>query len=330
MMMADQDNTTHREYRKGNWTTQETMILIKAKKMDEERRMKRTSGSVDNEGRSSSAAGGARFPTELRWKWVEDYCWSNGCLRSQNQCNDKWDNLMRDYKKVREYESRLAERGDGDIGSYWKLERHERKDRNLPTNVLPQIYEALVEVVERKGMQKFISSGGSPSTMSTCVLERPITTVLPASLPPLQQQKHHSSDPTPPPPLALPPPPPPPLFHSFPTLDSGTSEYPDSSAKRRKTGDQDIDMDIPSTSKDQVGSAISRSASIITEALQTCERQEERRHKEYISVLDRRLRIEESKTETDKEAIGGLVHAINSLASSIFALASDKTPKSSK
>ncbi|PIA37769.1 hypothetical protein AQUCO_03000357v1 [Aquilegia coerulea] len=217
MMMADQNNsTTHREYRKGNWTTQETMILINAKKMDEERRMKRASGpAVDSEGRSSASAaagsgsgsGGARFPTELRWKWVEDYCWSNGCLRSQNQCNDKWDNLMRDYKKVREYESRLAERGDGDIGSYWKLERHERKDRNLPTNVLPQIYEALVEVVERKGMQKLSSSGGSACIMSSCVLERPITV-----LPPLLQ--HHSSDPTPPP-LALPPPP---HFHSFPTL----------------------------------------------------------------------------------------------------------------
>ncbi|CAA6671852.1 unnamed protein product [Spirodela intermedia] len=76
-----------REYRKGNWTLEETMSLIEAKSMDKERRTKRVAG------------GGG--PSELRWKWVEDYCWKMGCHRSQNQCNDKWDNLMRDYKKVR-------------------------------------------------------------------------------------------------------------------------------------------------------------------------------------------------------------------------------------
>ncbi|KAK9145233.1 hypothetical protein Sjap_005136 [Stephania japonica] len=82
------------------------------------------------------------------------------------RCNDKWDNLMRDYKKVRDYERRvLVSGGDGgdhdstsqqeekqqqqQHGSYWKLEKHERKDRNLPTNMLPQIYEALVELLWR-------------------------------------------------------------------------------------------------------------------------------------------------------------------------------------
>lgn len=147
VMVAEEEGEVIREYRKGNWTLHETMVLIAAKKMDDERRMKR---EIENEGKSGGGGGGR--PTELRWKWVEDYCWRNGCMRSQNQCNDRWDNLMRDYKKVREHERRVADVRE--FGSYWKLERHERKERNLPSNLLVEIYEALSEVVERRGPQK--------------------------------------------------------------------------------------------------------------------------------------------------------------------------------
>ena len=112
--MADQggnsSSTVMRDYRKGNWTVSETMILIEAKKMDDERRMKRSSSSSgDHHHQSSESSSRMQSkPAELRWKWVEDYCWRKGCMRSQNQCNDKWDNLMRDYKKVRDYERRVV------------------------------------------------------------------------------------------------------------------------------------------------------------------------------------------------------------------------------
>jgi hypothetical protein len=199
VVMADSGGNSiiMRDYRKGNWTPNETMILIEAKKMDDERRMKR---SGDSEGRNKSG--------EPRWKWVEDYCWRRDCLRSQNQCNDKWDNLMRDYKKVRDYERKIGgEEKAG--GSYWNIERNERKERNLPTNMSPQIYDALVEVVERKGVvvtsthQRVVVSANSsnPNTSSVFV---PLI---------LQQQQHHisTSTTTPLPPLPLPSPPPPPL-----------------------------------------------------------------------------------------------------------------------
>ncbi|KAJ4975252.1 hypothetical protein NE237_000358 [Protea cynaroides] len=186
-----------REYRKGNWTVHETIVLIAAKKMDEERRMKR---SGEGEGRSR--------PAELRWKCVEDYCWKHGCLRSQNQCNDKWDNLMRDYKKVREFERRLAERGS-DEGSYLKLEKHERKERNLPSNMLPEIYDAVVEVVEKRAVQRV--TGESVSNIGL-VMEK-TTGIVQPSMPSLLQC--HSSDPNPPLPLPLPPPSQP-LPHSQP------------------------------------------------------------------------------------------------------------------
>ncbi|KAL7131260.1 hypothetical protein ABFS83_13G186600 [Erythranthe nasuta] len=154
---GNNNNNVARDYRKGNWNIQETMVLIEAKRMDDDRRMKRL-GDTAERGK----------PAELRWKWVEDYCWKNDCLRSQNQCNDKWDNLMRDFKKVRDYERRVAERGFAETKSYWRIEKNERKDNNLPSNMLPQIYEALVAVVERKDHRVVVAAppvggGGSNS-----------------------------------------------------------------------------------------------------------------------------------------------------------------------
>ncbi|EEF46587.1 trihelix transcription factor GTL1 isoform X2 [Ricinus communis] len=335
--MADQGgNSLIRDYRKGNWTVSETMVLIEAKRMDDERRMKRSS---DSEGRSK--------PAELRWKWVEDYCWRKGCLRSQNQCNDKWDNLMRDYKKVRDYERRIAENGDeNEALSYWKLEKNERKDKNLPSNMLLQVYEALVGVVERKGSQKMVtvttSAGGSASNPNiTYVMERPITSVHPP-LPPLLQHQVSVSVPVLHP--RLPPPPPPQVQASpslsysqpLPAVDSDTSGHSDSPAKRRRRrrggggGGGEASSGGSGSTSQEVGSAISKSASIIAEAIQACEERKERRHRDLLSLHERKLKVEESKTEINRQCISGLVDAINNLANSIFALASHKnqsTPK---
>lgn len=162
--MADQSGggeMVMREYRKGNWTVSETLVLIEAKKMDEERRVRRSivpppENQPETRNRSS----------ELRWKWIEEYCWRKGCMRNQNQCNDKWDNLMRDYKKIREYE-RWRVKSSFDAGSsspassYWKMEKSERKERNLPSNMLPHIYEALAQLVERKSLPSSSSSSAA-------------------------------------------------------------------------------------------------------------------------------------------------------------------------
>lgn len=209
-------NVLMRDYRKGNWTLQETMVLIEAKKMDDERRMKR-------QGDSSSERSGK--PAELRWKWVEDYCWRNNCLRSQNQCNDKWDNLIRDFKKVREYERRLAEQHDGserDEKSYWKLEKNERKAKNLPSNMLSQIYQALVEVVERKGQRGMVGFVGV-GTSGTASTSKPKLSSSSAAQPlPLPPSQHHPIS-TPVPPLPLPPAP---AVAQTPALEHPSHPFP--------------------------------------------------------------------------------------------------------
>jgi len=166
--------TVERDYRRGNWTLPETMLLIEAKRKVHEERHPGDQGLA-------------------RWRWVEDYCWRAGCRRSQNQCNDKWDNLLRDYKKVRDYESRATATAPATaapapgasniwgLPSYWAMERHERKDRNLPTNLAPEVFDALTDVLSRRATRR----GGAAIAA------------------------------TPPPPLALPPP------HAAPPTHNG-------------------------------------------------------------------------------------------------------------
>ncbi|EYU43703.1 hypothetical protein ABFS82_13G187700 [Erythranthe guttata] len=327
------NNNVSREYRKGNWNIQETMVLIEAKRMDDDRRMKRL-GDTAERGK----------PAELRWKWVEDYCWKNDCLRSQNQCNDKWDNLMRDFKKVRDYERRVAERGFADSKSYWRIEKNERKDNNLPSNMLPQIYDALVAVVERKDHRVVVAApppppppvgGGSNSNIAPPPAGNVVgkSTIVYAPMPPLpppvQQQYPNIVQARP---VLLPLPPPPPIAtipssQPMPTVDSDTSEYSDSPAKRRRKrrggGEEGTSGGGggDTAALQEVGSAITKSASMIAEAIQSCEEREERRHRQVLRVHERRLQIEESKAEINKQGINGLVDAINKLATSILALA---------
>ncbi|XP_013584443.1 PREDICTED: uncharacterized protein LOC106293323 isoform X2 [Brassica oleracea var. oleracea] len=364
-----------REYRKGNWTLNETMVLIEAKKMDDERRMRRFIGLPAAEQSHDSRSSSGNKPAELRWKWIEDFCWRKGCMRSQNQCNDKWDNLMRDYKKVREYERRRVESSfatessssaAAETGTYWTMEKSERKERNLPSNMSPQTYQALFDVVESKTHPSSTAATNVTAAVAAAAasgngsggglqIQKMIQQQQEQGLGFVQ--KHQMNQPhvllplQPPPPPPLPPsqalqprplllsPPPPPSFHAQPILptdtssDSDTSEHPDTSpAKRRKTiptttaGPSGAGRGNAETEEGEtvVAAAFSRSASVIANAIRESEERQDRRHKEVMSLEERRLMIEESNVQINREGMNGLVEAINKLASSIFALASSR------
>lgn len=105
--------------------------------------------------------------------------------------------------------------------------------------------------------------------------------------------------------------------------DFETSDHSDSPAKRRRKGSgSGGEGTSGGGTAHEVGTAISKSASIIADALQASEEREERRHRELLSLHERRLRIEESKAEISRQGVNGLVDAINKLADSIHALAS--------
>ncbi|XP_057860574.1 trihelix transcription factor ASR3 [Cryptomeria japonica] len=295
-----------RGYTKGIWTLHETLVLLDAKKLDDERRMR--GGDKERGGKTA----------ELRWKWVENYCFKNGCIRSQNQCNDKWDNLLRDYKKVREYENRI---GPGQP-SYWDLEKHERKERGLPSNLLNQVYERLHEVVDKRYPRNPPAniSGGNMTNI------------------PLQQQQQQLQLPPPPPQQQnqqqqqQPQPQPQPTHQAFPShqqqrqmsggysaemsesSDNDGSEVPHSSAKRRRVG-----------SGHGLAPAMSESTIRITQTLMACEEKKDKRHMDILDVEEKKIRIEEAKTEISKQGIAGLISAVNNLANAILTLASERS-----
>ncbi|XP_028776686.1 trihelix transcription factor ASR3-like [Neltuma alba] len=276
-----------REYRKGNWTIQETLILITAKKLDDERRL-RSSGSTPQEpSKPGAACGSGRSSGELRWKWVENYCWNHGCLRSQNQCNDKWDNLLRDYKKVRDYESRAEASSSGDFPSYWTIDKHQRKERNLPSNMIFEVYQAISDVLQRKHAHR--SSPQPPFS------QPPPVALLTSSQPNL---------------VTVIPAPPPPERSDSSSTEFSTEEDQDSESKRRKIRN--------------LGSSIMRSASVLARALRSCEEKKEKRHREMLELEQRRLQIEERRNEVNRQGIANLVAAVTNLSGTIQSLISDR------
>ncbi|QCE07891.1 hypothetical protein DEO72_LG9g2913 [Vigna unguiculata] len=290
-----------REYRKGNWTIQETLILITAKKLDDERRLKTPHDPTRPACTSPSSS--ARTSGELRWKWVENYCWSHGCLRSQNQCNDKWDNLLRDYKKVRDYESKSQQQHQHQhsheikhFPSYWTLNKQQRKEQNLPSNMVYEVYHAITEVLQRKQPQ--------PQSQSQTQIQRQ---------PQLQPQ----------PPVALitdssPPPPPPPPVSSTPPAVSERSES--SEGTEHSEDDADDGSESKRRKVKNLGSSIMRGASVLARALRSCEEKKEIRHRELIELEQRRLQMEEARTEVHRQGIATLVAAVTNLSGAIQSL----------
>ncbi|CAN6281992.1 unnamed protein product [Urochloa humidicola] len=330
--------TLTRDYRRGNWTVPETMLLIEAKRK----------------------VHGERHPGDhglARWRWVEDYCWRAGCRRSHNQCNDRWDNLMRDYKKVRAYETA------GSAPSYWAMGKAERKERGLPSNLLREIYDAMGEVIEMRMSMGGGSVGGgggaggvflgAPSTSSLLhhvpMQASPLAQVLPRPLLLEQETRHHvgghgavhfdSESPE--------------RKRRRPSLDEprpGTGSSTPSSApttgkqahhrqeqqghrnRDHGGGDESSDSECSGDGvgeeeeeeEDVLSGAIGRCAEILSEALESREAAEERRHREVMAVEERRGRARQARREAGEQCVAGLAAAVNQLAGSMLALAAAK------
>ncbi|TYJ49768.1 hypothetical protein E1A91_A01G158300v1 [Gossypium mustelinum] len=261
----------NREYRKGNWTIQETVTLITAKRLDDERRAKPSTSSPSK-------------PGELRWKWIENYCWDHGCFRSQNQCNDKWDNLLRDYKKVRQYQSSHSQsQSSHPFLSYWSMERHQRKLHNLPTNMSPEVFEALNDVLQRK-----------LNTQQQPHLHQPSFSQSSEQLPLKTDQNPPEIDA----PVTV--------SDKSDSSETESSENLDSKTKRKKVR--------------KIGSSIMRSASVLAQTLKSCEENKEKRHQQVMELEQRRLQIEETRNEVNRKGITDLVAAMTNLSGAIQSL----------
>ncbi|KAL2653066.1 hypothetical protein R1flu_021194 [Riccia fluitans] len=124
-----------RIYKKGAWTVPEVMVLQAAKREDFERN---TKGCLKEKHKTA----------QERWLWIEDICWSHAVQRSAQQCQDKWESLVPEFKKVLDYERHLVhnEHGQTNQKSYWLMIPEERKKTpKLPPNLPKEVFNALLE-----------------------------------------------------------------------------------------------------------------------------------------------------------------------------------------
>ncbi|KAH7298379.1 hypothetical protein KP509_25G040300 [Ceratopteris richardii] len=87
-----------------------------------------------------------RLSADDKWKNVSDYCRSKGVQRTKEQCKVKWDNMMPDYRKVRDYE----EQKEASAPSYFEMDVWERRMKLLPSNMDAEIYYRIASIQASK------------------------------------------------------------------------------------------------------------------------------------------------------------------------------------
>uniref|UniRef100_A0A453GE53 Myb-like domain-containing protein n=1 Tax=Aegilops tauschii subsp. strangulata TaxID=200361 RepID=A0A453GE53_AEGTS len=136
MMSANGDSpagaavTTPRS-RLPRWTRHETLVLIQAKRVTEQR---------------------AAQPVRLKWAVVSAYCRRHGVERGPMQCRKRWGNLSWDLKKIVAWEKKhaaAAATGDADSAapereSFWDMRGEQRRARQLPSSFDREVYDAIV------------------------------------------------------------------------------------------------------------------------------------------------------------------------------------------
>ncbi|XP_042048697.1 trihelix transcription factor ASR3-like isoform X3 [Salvia splendens] len=111
------------------WTRQEILVLIQGKRVAENRvRRGRASGSAFGSGQ-----------IEPKWASISSYCKRHGVNRGPVQCRKRWSNLAGDFKKIKEWESKIKEETE----SYWVMRNDLRRERKLPGFFDREIYDIL-------------------------------------------------------------------------------------------------------------------------------------------------------------------------------------------
>ncbi|KAG2327844.1 hypothetical protein Bca4012_036866 [Brassica carinata] len=109
------------------WTRQEILVLIQGKRV------------AENRVRRGRAAGMALGSGQMEPKWasVSSYCRRHGVHRGPVQCRKRWSNLAGDYKRIKEWESRVKEESE----SYWVMRNDVRRERKLPGFFDREVYD---------------------------------------------------------------------------------------------------------------------------------------------------------------------------------------------
>ncbi|GMH15086.1 hypothetical protein Nepgr_016927 [Nepenthes gracilis] len=109
------------------WTRQEILVLIHGKRV------------AENRVRRDRTAGLGLGQAEPKWASVSSYCKRHGVNRGPVQCRKRWSNLAGDFKKIKDWESRIKE----DSESFWVMRNDLRRERKLPGFFDKEVYDIL-------------------------------------------------------------------------------------------------------------------------------------------------------------------------------------------
>jgi hypothetical protein len=70
----------------------------------------------------------------------------------------------------------------------------------------------------------------------------------------------------------------------------------------------------------RLGASVERGATVLARTMAACEEKRERRHRELMDLEERRLRLEEERTEARRQGFAGVISAVNGLSAAIHAL----------
>jgi hypothetical protein len=107
--------------------------------------------------------------------------------------------------------------------------------------------------------------------------------------------------------------------------DDEEESYTGPSTKRRRKTTTRMSSGIAAAGAEAIAPAMFKSTVEITQTLLACEDKKDKRHRDLLGVEERKLHIEEAKTEISRAGVAGLITAVNNLASAVLALAGDKS-----
>ncbi|GAV60193.1 Myb_DNA-bind_4 domain-containing protein [Cephalotus follicularis] len=112
-----------------SWTSQETLILINAKKVVENR--------IKGGCRSNSPMTTEQI--EPKWDSISSYCKQHRVNQRPVKYRKRWSNLLGDFKKIKSWESRTHE----EAKLFWRTNNECRKERKSPTFFDREVYHVL-------------------------------------------------------------------------------------------------------------------------------------------------------------------------------------------
>lgn len=124
--------------RSAPWTVSEMLTLIDAKKEERERC-------------HAYKSHGVKLPAAEKWRIVSMHMELKEMGRSGSQCQDKWENMMKDYKAVCEWQYN----GISGVKDYFKdMSNKERKDASLPPQMDEIVFYSLHAIQNEKEENK--------------------------------------------------------------------------------------------------------------------------------------------------------------------------------